>query len=113
MLSGDMADIFGNLYMAIAVQYYDKNNTVSPLLTDYIVKKLINTNNNLINKIIDNMGPQKILLLHLKSNINNDNYQNERNVFNEIIYNSKIIKELKKNIVVDNNILADLEKDTK
>ena len=110
MLSGDMADIFGNLYMAIAVQYYDKNNTVSPLLTDYIVKKLINTNNNLINKIIDNMGPQKILLLHLKSNINNDNYQNERNIFNEIIYNSKIIKELKKNIVVDNNILADLEK---
>ena len=49
-LSGTMADIFSNLYLACSVQYYQQNNQASQLLTDYIIKKLINENQNLINQ---------------------------------------------------------------
>ena len=37
------------------------------------------------------------------------NYENERLIFNEILNNEKILEEIKKNIYVKNNILADLE----
>ena len=50
MLSGDMADVFSNLYMAICVQYYQKKNNVSGKLTDYIVKKLVHENQCIINR---------------------------------------------------------------
>ena len=35
MLSGDMADIFGNLYLAISVRNYHKNYKASEKLTNY------------------------------------------------------------------------------
>ncbi len=110
MLSGDMADIFSNLYLALSVQYYDKENKASPILTDYIIKKLVNENQIKINKVIDNLGFQKFLLLHIRNNVDSENYENEKRVFNEIMSNKKIIEEIKKNIHIKDNILADLEK---
>ncbi len=110
MLSGDMADIFGNLYLALSVKYYEKENNVSPILTDYIIKKLVNENQIKINKVVDNLGFQKFALLHLKNSIESDDYTNEKRVFNEIMTNKKIIEEIKKNIHIKDNILGDLEK---
>ena len=110
MLSGDMADIFSNLYLALSVQYYDKENKASPILTDYIIKKLVNENQIKINKVIDNLGFQKFLLLHIRNNVDSENYEDEKRVFNEIMSNKKIIEEIKKNIHIKDNILADLEK---
>ena len=37
MLSGDMADIFGNLYLALSVEYYNKNNNLSDTYLAYYV----------------------------------------------------------------------------
>ena len=34
MLSGAMADIFSNLYLAYSVKYHDENNNVSKTLSD-------------------------------------------------------------------------------
>jgi len=109
MLSGAMADIFSNLYLALSVEYYDNKYKGSKLLTDYIVKKLINENQRLINEVINNLGYERFLLKHLINNINNKDYNEERIIFNEIMNNKKILEELKKNIHVKNNILYDLE----
>ncbi len=110
MLSGSMADIFSNLYLAISVQYYYMNNNASEKLTNYIINKLINNNQILINKVIYNLGVERILLFHLQNPVLNDCYEDEREIFNEIMNNKNIIKEIKKNIHVKNNILYDLER---
>ena len=53
ILSGVMADIFGNLYMAISVQYYENQYKSSSLLTNYIINRLINENQNKINEVVN------------------------------------------------------------
>ena len=109
MLSGDMADVFGNLYMAISVQYFDKHNHRSSILTNYVIQRLMNENQQTINRIINNLGPEKYLLYHLKRPVKDKNYDMERKVFQEIMKNRDIMSEIKKNIHVENNILADME----
>ena len=61
MLSGDIDDIFSNLYLGLSVQYYYKNNKVSKNLTDYILERLINENQLIMNKVIENLGPERFL----------------------------------------------------
>ena len=109
MLSGDMADIFSNLYLAISVQHYHSINKSSDKLTNYIIDRLCIENQEKINKVIDNLGYEKYLLLHLKRKPANISYNKEREIFNEIMTNSNIINEIKKNIHIDNNILSDME----
>tara|TARA_Y100000991_G_C21968713_1_gene348263 strand:- start:161 stop:2071 length:1911 start_codon:yes stop_codon:yes gene_type:complete len=109
MLSGDMADIFSNLYLAASVKYYHINNNASLELTSYTIQRLMNENQEKINKIIDNLGPEKYLLLHLKKPVKTISYSKEIDIFNEIMSNPNIIHEIKKNIYVKDNILEDLE----
>ena len=109
MLSGDMADIFSNLYLAQSVKYYHDLNNASLLLTDYILNRLINENQILINKVVSNLGPERFLLQHLVNPVKPSSYKNERAIFKEIMNNENILKEIKKNIHVKNNILHDLE----
>ena len=42
MLSGAMADIFSNLYLAQSVYYYHKHYESSEKLTNYVIKRLMN-----------------------------------------------------------------------
>ena len=109
MLSGAMADIFSNLYLALSVEYYHNNYNASLKLTNYIINKLVNENQNKINEVINNLGAERFLLKHLINPIYYNSYDEERIIFNEIMSNTKIMEELKKNIYVENNILADLE----
>ena len=110
MLSGAMADIFSNLYLALSVQYYHNNYKASIKLTDYIINKLLNENQNKINEVINNLGSERILLKHLINPVYNISYEEENKIFEEIMNNPNIINEIKKNIYVENNILADLER---
>lgn len=110
MLSGTMADIFSNLYLALSVEFYHKNYNSSIILTDYVINKLINENIILINTVIDNLGPEKYLLKHLKNIPVNNNFYEEKILFNEIMNNNNIIEEIEKNIYLKNNILEDMKK---
>lgn len=47
--------------------------------------------------------------MHLTGKVENISYNRERKVFNEILTNTKILDEIKKNIYLDNNVLGDLE----
>ena len=110
MLSGTMADIFSNLYLALSVKNYHEVYYSSSILTHYIIDKLMNENQLLINKVIDNLGPERYLLYHLKKNITYDNFDRERMVFDEIMKNPNIINEIKKNIYIKkDSVLDDLE----
>ena len=109
MLSGDMADIFSNLYLALSVQYYHNNYNASIKLTDYIINKLINENQKKINEVVNNLGYERFLLKHLINPLYTTSYEEENKIFEEILENPNILNEIKKNIYVENNILSDLE----
>ena len=113
MLSGEMADIFSNLYLAISVQYYNKNYKTSEKLTNYIIDKLIIENQISINNVINNMNYEKMFVLHLKKQPKFISYRDECEIFDEIITNKNIVNEIKKNIFINNNILYDLERANK
>ena len=112
MLSGDMADIFSNLYLGICVNYYQSKYKTNEKLTKYIIQNITNENQMKINKIIDNLGYEKYLLLHLKKNIIPITYENERQIFKEIMQDPVILENIKKNIHIF-GILEDMEKISK
>ena len=110
MLSGAMADIFSNLYLALGVQYYHNENNANIQLTDYVIQRLLKENQHNINKVIDNLGGERFFLQHLKASVPNTCFHEERKIFSHILNDVNILNELKKNIVLDNNILNDLLK---
>lgn len=108
MLSGDMADIFSNLYLGISVQYFHRQHKISNKLTEYIIKRLVIENQEIINRVINNLGPEKYLLCHLKYKQTPITYEEERKVFQEILNNKFIIEKIKENIHI-RGILKDME----
>ena len=109
MLSGDMADIFGNLYMAVSVKWYHKNYPTSDILTEYAIQKLLHENQLKINKIVNNLSYERFVLQHLKKNVKEISYKHEEKVYKEIINNSKIMESIEENIVKE-GVLDDLDK---
>ena len=107
MLSGTMADIFGNLYMAISVKYC--NDSISPLLSDYIIKRILCENQTKMNQVIDNLGMEHILLQHLKSNEKPIMFDKQRSILKEIMENNKIIEKISENIYIKDNTLSRLK----
>lgn len=108
ILSGQMADIFSNLYLAISVEYNHKHYNISKKLTDYTIKKLMSENQEKINTIIDNLDSEKYLLLHLKRNIKATSFNEEREIFKEIAQNKAIMDKIKENVYLK-DILKDLD----
>ena len=108
MLSGEMADVFSNLYLAISVQYTNSHYQISDKLTNYVIKRLMYENQEKINKIIDNLGPEKYILFHLKKTPIKVSFSEEREIFKEISENPKIIDKIKENLYLK-DILKDLD----
>ena len=109
MISGNMADIFSNLYLALSVEFYYQSYGTSRLLTDYIINNLINDNKKLINTVIDNLGYSKFPLIHMKNSPDNRDYNKEKEIFNEIMNNQAILNELEKNIYIENTVINDMK----
>ena len=109
MLSGDMADIFSNLYLAYSVLDTFNNYKESKILTDYIVKRLEIENQNKINNVIDNLTWEKIFVSHLRRQPKVITYQEEKDVFKEIMNNKNIINSIENNLFIKNTILEDMK----
>ena len=109
MLAGDMADQFSNLYLAISVRYYNQKHNISPLFTNYLIDRLINENRILMNRVIQNLGTERILLQHLKKPEMERSYERERFIFDKIMNDESFMREIKKNIFTEGTILEDLE----
>ena len=108
-LSGDMADIFSNLYLGYSVLWNEKYFKINSTLTEFCVDKLLNENQTKINRVIDNQGFIKYLLKHLKKKETYELYENKRLLLDEIINSEKFINEIKDNIIIKNTILEDLD----
>ena len=109
-LSAHMADIFSNIYFAHAVRWYNKQNNISSVLTDYCVERLMNENNEKINTVINNYPNLRLFLWHLKSNVKTENYNEKRKILKEINENPKIMDFIKEDVFTEGTILEDLER---
>lgn len=110
MLAGNMADMFGNLYMAISVRYYSNKHDICSPWTNYVVDGLIRENRILMNQVVDNLGAERYLLQHLKTTPKQRNYREEKEIFQEIMEHKPLLEEIKKNIHIEGTTLEDLER---
>tara|TARA_B100001093_G_C26833109_1_gene1017073 strand:- start:788 stop:2764 length:1977 start_codon:yes stop_codon:yes gene_type:complete len=109
-LSADMADIFSNLYLSYAVLWHHNNYKTSSILTDYCINRLLNNNQIIINKIVDNSNfLYKIPILHLKGFIKSDSYNDNTLIVDEVLNNNKIVDVIKEDIYVKDNVLEKME----
>ena len=113
MLAGDMADQFSNLLMALSVKYHHKKTNASPVLTDYIINRLLQENRAIMNRVIENLGSERFLLQHLKTKPMNEKYRDKIHVFEEIMNNPLILEDVKKNIHIKDTVLETLENTSK
>ena len=106
-LSGDMADIFSNLYLAYSVKWYHKHNNVSDTLTNYCVDRLLDENTTIINRVISNNN--FYLLWQKKKKIGDIKYSRKKDLIIELGKNEKIMNVLKTDLYTRDNILGDFE----
>jgi acyl-CoA dehydrogenase len=107
MLSGEMADVFGNLYLGISL-LYEKSN--SQILHDYCMKRILSENQVKINKIVDNLELElKIFLFHLKRKPNLISFQEENAFWKEVVQNHQIKEKIKEHIYTEDSVLHDME----
>ncbi len=107
-LSGDMADVFSNLYIAHSIRWYHKHYNTSKILTDYCINRLINENTTIINRVIENNNYLKPFLFHIKKRSKSASYNDNKKVIEEVLNNNKIINTIKDDIEIT-GILKDLE----
>ena len=107
-LSGDMADIFSNLYLAYSVEWYHKQTNASSLLTQYCIDRLLNENVEKFNRVIFNSN-FKYLLNHMKKKNLKESYKRNHVILNEIKNNNNIMNLIKEDVYTDGTILEDLE----
>ena len=109
-LSADMADLLSNLYLGYGVRWYQQNNNVSEKLSSYCINRLETENQIILNRIIDNSGALKPFLFHMKKKVKSVNYDDNREVINEVINNKEIMNEIKKDIYTKDTVLEKLER---
>tara|TARA_B100001564_G_C20584694_1_gene644909 strand:- start:504 stop:1247 length:744 start_codon:yes stop_codon:yes gene_type:complete len=109
-LSSDMADILSNLYLAHSVRWYEENNNISTLLSNYVINRLCMENQIKFNNVIDNTGYIKFFLFFTKKSIKSESYKDKRTIINEYLNNDKIKNELLKDVYTENNIIGKLLK---
>jgi acyl-CoA dehydrogenase len=112
MISGHMADILSNIYLAQSVIWYHNNNKNLPTeIKDYCIDKLCSEAEMKINLVINNHPNKyvKILLKPTKCNVTYDKFRNENMTYNTIIRDDNTIKLLKEDIFYENNIIEELQ----
>jgi acyl-CoA dehydrogenase len=111
MISGNMADILSNIYLAESVIWYHNNNTSIPVeIRDYCIDKLCSEAEMKLNLVINN-HPNKIIRLLLKPTqckIKYDKFRDENKIYH-LINNENVLNLLKENIFYENNVIEDLE----
>ncbi len=113
MISGNMADILSNIYLAQSVIWYHNNKEFSyPIeIRDYCINKLCDEAERKLNLVINN-HPNKFIRLLLKPTMcktNYDEFKNENRIFNTIIKDETMINILKEDLFYENNVIEKLE----
>ncbi len=111
MISGHMADILSNIYLAQSVIWYHNNKNLPNEIKDYCIDKLCSEGEMKINLVINNHPNKyvKILLKPTKYSVTYDNFRNENIIYNTIIRDENTIKLLKEDVFYENNVIEDLQ----
>tara|TARA_B100000965_G_C19603538_1_gene764598 strand:- start:12273 stop:14348 length:2076 start_codon:yes stop_codon:yes gene_type:complete len=109
-ISGTMADILSNLYLAHSILWYEEHNNVSPFMTTYCIDRLCRENVELFNKIVDNYPYFKFLLYPFKPSNFPERFDNNEIIMNELLNNEKLLNIFKEDIQIKNTPLEKLEK---
>jgi acyl-CoA dehydrogenase len=116
MISGNMADILSNIYLAESIIWYHNNkaNAIPNEIRDYCIDKLCSEAEIKLNLVINNYPNNnysniiKMLLKPTQCKIKYDKFRNENMIYNTI-NNENILKLLKEDIFYENTIIEDLE----
>ena len=109
-ISGDMAQLLSNLYLAHSVKWYHTENPVSPKLTDYCINRLLEENQVLINRVIDNYpSVLRVFLRPMRKSISSSSYDSHRDIVTEVDKNNKIMESIKEH-VYEAGILEELNR---
>jgi len=110
-ISGDMAQILSNLYLAHSVSWNQSVDPVSQELTDYCLRRLADETQHHINRVIDNYPSSSIRLLlrPMRCNVPNVDYDEKRNLINLVNNHPDILKKIREDIYHQDGILAELE----
>ncbi len=109
-ISGTMADILSNLYLAHSIVWYEKHNKISPVMTTYCIDRLCRENVELFNKVVDNYPYFKFLLYPFKQSNFPERFHNNEMIMEELLNNEKLLNVFKEDIQIKNTPLEKLEK---
>lgn len=110
-ISGDMAQLMSNLYLAHSVIWCEEHEPTSRTLTDYCLRRITDENQEIINRIVENYpGPLRILLKPMTLRTSPYVYDDKRAIVEEIDTNPKIMERIKENIYHESGILEELDR---
>ena len=105
MITGDMADILSNLYLCYALSWYNDKYNLGNKMTEYSINRLLNENNAIFNRIIENYPTNLgILLKPFKKKLIQDNYNYKLSIINEVKTNKRIMELIKTDLYLDDEL---------
>jgi len=112
IISGHMADILSNIYMAYSLLYYNNNHKDLNLVTNYCIDYLCDEAERKINYVIDNYPNKyiRVILGNSKYQERNRSINEMNNVYKTIINSENVADILTENIYYKNTVIEDLEK---
>ncbi len=113
MISGNMADILSNIYLAESVIWYHNNSNGLPKeIQEYCINKLLDEAEQKLNLVINNY-PNNLIKMMLKptqSKLTYDKFKNENKVYDIIINDKNIHSLIRENTFYENTVIKNLEK---
>ena len=113
MISGEMADILSNIYLAHSLIWFHNNYTDNELtlLRDFCINKLCNEAEYKLNNVIDNYPNNfiKFLLYPTKCILKKNKYEDVNIMYDFINNNKKVIDIVKEDIYYNDTILSKLD----
>ncbi|MGI9554539.1 MAG: acyl-CoA dehydrogenase domain-containing protein [Vampirovibrionia bacterium] len=111
-ISGDMAQLMSNLYLAHSVIWCEEREPTSKILYEYCLNRICDENQEIINRIISNYpsAAVRILLRPMRASVSSDVYQKKRDLVKEVDSNHKIMERIKENIYSEEGVLEELDR---
>lgn len=111
-ISGDMAQLMSNLYLAHSVIWCEEREPTSKILYDYCLNRLCDENQEIINRIVANYpsAAVRMLLRPMTTSVTSDIYQRKRDLVKEVDTNPKIMERIKEYIYSEEGVLEELDR---
>ena len=108
MLSGHMADIISNIYIAHSFVWYSTQNNIPDNIRDHFLIKINYETQELINKVVDNYPNNKFLLnISCKNNLKNNSFTDINNFVDNVCNDNAMINLIKEDVYIHPSDIID------